>query len=457
MKAPFDFSGFYTFSMLSIFLLLGFIMRAKIKFFQKFLIPGSLLGAAFGALSVNTLLEIDYQIVQGIAYHFFNISFIAIGLIPSQNSERENSGKTARGALWMALTQGVTFPTQAVIGGLGTLLFIKLGYNLHEAFGFLVPLGFNEGPGQALSFGKSWEQSGFLQASSVGLAFAIGGFFFSFFLGLPIIRWGIARGWGKLSREELEPPFLRGFFHQSEIEKKVEEGDRVHPSNIHPLAFQAAIVGTIYLFSYLLVWNLSQVLPSEYARMGWAFLFMFGLGLAFLARGFMNLLGIGYLLDGSILGKVVAFSVDYLIIAAGVGIQLSSISLNLIPLAVISLIAGISTAFCIVFLGRNLEENKLHRIVAIYGTVTGTVSCGLLLLRIIDPGYRTSVAKELGIMNAIAVPIVGGFSVLINAPFVWGWSTLETVGVFGAISVIFCAAINAIWLGKGKERGVGLS
>ena len=41
-------------------------------------------------------------------------------------------------------------------------------------------LGFNEGPGQALSFGKVWEGIGYENAATIGATFATIGFFFAF-------------------------------------------------------------------------------------------------------------------------------------------------------------------------------------------------------------------------------------------------------------------------------------
>jgi len=85
----------------------------------------------------------------------------------------------------MALVQAVSFPMQALIGALITLAFIMGGKALHETFGFLLPLGFNEGPGQALSFGRVWEQAGFMDGSTIGLTFATLGFFFAFLSECP--------------------------------------------------------------------------------------------------------------------------------------------------------------------------------------------------------------------------------------------------------------------------------
>ena len=83
----------------------------------------------------------------------------------------------------MALTQSVIFPLQAIAGGAFVALFGLFGIKLFPTFGFLAPLGFEEGPGQALSIGKVWQGFGFEHATTIGLTFAAMGFFFSFFVG----------------------------------------------------------------------------------------------------------------------------------------------------------------------------------------------------------------------------------------------------------------------------------
>ena len=87
--------------------------------------------------------------------------------------------------------------------------------------------------------------------------------------------------------------------------------------------------------------------------------------------------------------------------------------------------------------------------VTIYGTVTGTVSCGLLLLRISDPDFRTPVAFEMALMNVLVLPIVGGCTVLVNAPLWWGWHIGLTMMVFAAIAGAALAAMVLLgYLGR---------
>jgi hypothetical protein len=64
----------------------------------------------------------------------------------------------------------------------GVILFTSpsSGAQALISIGFLVPLGFNEGPGQALSIGKVWEGAGFSDAATIGLTFAAIGYFCAF-------------------------------------------------------------------------------------------------------------------------------------------------------------------------------------------------------------------------------------------------------------------------------------
>jgi ESS family glutamate:Na+ symporter len=84
--------------------------------------------------------------------------------------------------------------------------------------------------------------------------------------------------------------------------------------------------------------------------------------------------------------------------------------------------------------------------VAIFGTCTGTVSSGLLLLRIVDPEFKTPVAFEIGLMNVIVVPIIVGCMVLVNAPVWWQWSVALTTVVFAAVGLLCLGLIRAFKL-----------
>ncbi|MBD3412870.1 MAG: hypothetical protein GF421_00365 [Candidatus Aminicenantes bacterium] len=427
---PFPFETLIVFGFLSVMLLAGVILRAYTPLLQRMLFPASLIGGLLGLILINIgLISLDIEIIKTFAYHFFNISFISMGLTPPEikGPKQNKEKKIFKGSLWMALVQAVSFPLQAVIGALITLAFIIGGNTLHKTFGFLLPLAFNEGPGQALSFGRVWEQAGFMDGSTIGLTFATLGFFFAFFVGVPLAYRGLKKE--KFETKPMPPFFLRGILTKGQPSKSAGSLT-THSASLDSMAFHTAQIGLVYLFTYFILSLITRLLPLSMGSMLWGFFFLFGLVFAILFRLLFQASPLGHLLDPPFQRRITGFSIDYLIVATGCGIELLIVGRYVAPILLIALTGGILTTIAVVVLGSRLSDYKLERTVSIYGVVTGTVSSGLMLLRIVDPELKTPVAREIGFMNLFAVPIVGGLTCLLNAPLWWGWSVVFTCAVF---------------------------
>ena len=114
-QSPFPFDAMILFGSLSIMLLIGVILRAKITFFQNFLIPSCLIGGVLGLILINSGLILgSAKNLETFAYHFFNISFISVGLTPGNNQKQKRIRKKGvlRGPLWMTLAQTFCFSLQ---------------------------------------------------------------------------------------------------------------------------------------------------------------------------------------------------------------------------------------------------------------------------------------------------------------------------------------------------------
>jgi ESS family glutamate:Na+ symporter len=98
----------------------------------------------------------------------------------------------------------------------------------------------------------------------------------------------------------------------------------------------------------------------------------------------------------------------------------------------------------VVYLGKRLGEYNLERTAAVYGAVTGTVSCGLLLLRISDPDFKTPVAIEIAVMNVFSIVPIGGCLLLVNAPVWWHWGVGTTSLVFMGVMAAGLALIRVL-------------
>jgi ESS family glutamate:Na+ symporter len=452
MNTPFPFDGMLTFAFLSVLLLMGVGLRARMGFFQRFLVPSCLIGGMLGLVLMHTgVLGLETATIETFAYHFFNISFISVGLTRDDTgSEHQVKQQMVKGPAWMALMQGLTFPMQAVLGGSLVILLGWFGVQLFPTFGFLVPLGFNEGPGQALSIGKVWEGVGFADAATIGLTFAAVGYFFAFFVGVPMVNRGIRSGRATFGPRQLPRDFLTGILNR---QKPAESAGRltIHSGNAETLAFQSALVGGVYGITYGIIRLLGGFLPADAAGMLWGFFFFFGLGVALAVKWAMQRLNIQGLADAGVQRRITGLSVDFLIVATVAAIELKIVWDYLLPISIIALVNGVMTTVLVVYFGRRLSAYSLERTAAIYGVVTGTVSCGLLLLRIVDPDFKTPVAYELAVMNVFSLPVVGGCTVLVNGPLWWGWPLWAAILVFAGIMAVVLTLMKLMGLLNGAS------
>jgi ESS family glutamate:Na+ symporter len=211
------------------------------------------------------------------------------------------------------------------------------------------------------------------------------------------------------------------------------------------------LVGLVYVITYGLVKWLGGFLPPEEAKIIWGFFFFFGLFIALLVRWMMERVGLGQVMDPGLQRRISGWSVDFLILSAMAGIQVAVVWKYILPISLMAFLSGLGTLAVVLYLGRRLWSYNLERMAAILGTVTGTVPCGLLLLRILDPGLKSPVVIDLAVMNLFAVPVIGACTYIVNAPLLWEWSVGLTVLVFVLITGVSFGLIKILGLlGKPK-------
>ena len=224
--------------------------------------------------------------------------------------------------------------------------------------------------------------------------------------------------------------FIRGII--SKDQEKANAGfETTHPANVDVVSFHFALVGVAYIATYGLVNVLTSILPSDIAKMFWGFFFFFGLLVAILIRLVIKKLDLDYLVDRDIQKRITGWSVDFLIVATIAAIELAIVWTYILPISFISFITGIATVLVVFYLGKRMwQRYTIERIAGIYGTVTGTVPSGLLLIRILDPEFRTPAAIDLGLTSIFAAPFILSGLLLVNAPVLYGWSVEMTILVF---------------------------
>ncbi|MBN2280774.1 MAG: sodium:glutamate symporter [Candidatus Marinimicrobia bacterium] len=420
----FQWDFFIDFGIISFSLLLATFLRYKIKFLQKYLIPNSLTAGFFLLVFYNFFANMDIVSTDNlgtIVYHFLSISFIAMTL--KNNPVREKGHKPALFSNSISLI--FQYAIQAIIGLLVTFILIKTHYpNLFPSFGFFVPLGFAQGPGQSFAIGKNWETMGFEGAGSVGLTFAAIGFLYACFGGVWLINYGIKKEW--LSKEKLElikdKGIRTGLFKQND---STPEGSKLTSESeaIDTLTLNFAMVFGVYLLSFLLLKLITfglSLLGQTGVDLGntlWGINFVFSALMAIVVKSVLKLFKINYIMDNGMLNRVTGFSVDFMVTASIGAISIAVLWQYIIPIIITSLVAGFAVIVTVPwFCSRIYKDHQFDRMLLIYGASTGTMPTGLALLRVVDPDFETPAASDYMFSTGITFPLVIPFILAINLP-----------------------------------------
>ena len=422
-------------------LMLGTLIRAKVPLFQKLLFPSSLIGGLIGFVLINLDLvgmptstgwkDITPNIFRMITFHLFAFGFVGIGLL---QTKKPASGKVVmRGALWIALVFGMTFSVQALIGkGVFVLWQDLFGGTFETVNGYLLGAGFTQGPGQTQAYATIWQTSyQTANALSVGLAFAAVGFLVAGIVGVPLAFYGIKKGWVSIEGGKLPQCFLRGLMDKGDNPTCARS--TTHPANIDSVAFHLAIMATLYALAYAFgVWCLCTM-PKGINGLGIGMIFAWGMFFAMIARKLMAKFDLIHLLDGETTRRLTGATVDFMICAVFMGIQVRQLQEVAMPFLIAVVLGTIATLFICLWFGRRSPEHGFERGLTLFGYCTGTAASGLLLLRIVDPEFDTPVAVEVGLMNV--------FATILFKPISWSMPFVPVEGfpmlwIFVAVTVV---------------------
>ncbi|MBN2051342.1 MAG: sodium:glutamate symporter [Spirochaetales bacterium] len=415
---------FIDFGCIGLALLLATLIRSKVRFFQRYLIPNALTAGFILLPFYNFLappLNITTEGLGGLVYHLLSISFIAMTL-----RKTEGKGKPkGPGIFGTAVGIISQYAIQAMVGLLFTLLFMAtIMPKLFPAFGMLLPLGFAQGPGQAFAIGQGWESFGFIGGGSIGLTFAAIGFLWACFGGVFLINYGIRKGW--ITKEAL------GAIKKKDVTSGIHPRGTDLPSGtrltteseaIDSLTYHLCFVLFTYFLSYMLLKGLTFLLSfagdlgNDLAVNLWGISYIFAALLSLVMKKVISVLKVDHTLDNGTLTRISGTAVD-LMVAASIGaISLVVVMEYWLPILVVSTVGGILALVTLPWLcSRMFKDHRLARTLIIYGASTGTMPTGLALLRVIDPDFETPVAADYMYSTAIIFVIVIPLILSINLP-----------------------------------------
>jgi len=407
---------------LCVLLIMGTLLRRYVPLFQRFLLPNNIIGGFIGVILVHILVDI-YQTpyflgvsdrMGAYVYHLLALTMIAVGL----TQKRTNVGKEP---VLMGMMFVLVYLIQALIGMVIAFGFIyTIMPDLFAGFGLLMPLAFGMGPGISYSIANNWEQYGFVDGGITGLTLSVVGLLMVYIPGVMLVRYHISKGKAEnLKDENVTPEIKKGILNK---ENRPPAGYLTTSTEaIDASSFHMAIIGLTYALTFLATRGLENFLISVGAENEvstlWSFHFIIGTILALFVRFIVDRLNIGHLIDEGLMNRSANLFVDFMITTSIVAISIGVVYSYLLPLIVSTLIIPTATYFVVKYVADKYFSTHIYeRFVAVVADVIGTIQSALILLRILDPKFKTSISIDIVYASGVALVIGFPLLILINAP-----------------------------------------
>ena len=408
-------------SILGAALFVATILRSKIRILQKFMVPNNIL-AGFLLLIVGTggfgLIETSSDRLGNYVYHLLAIVFIAMTL---RKAESKGSKSTFAMGLLMSIGTGV----QLIIGLVIAFIFMQtLLPDLFPTFGYFLMLGFSQGPGQSYSLGKSWEASGFENAGDIGLTFAAIGYVWAALIGVIVIYQLKKRYYKKTHTVEVDESQEKGVI--KEIKEQPCAGNlTTDTAAIDGFSFQIAAVIFVYVLTFLFLKALEKGLLAisdadiinQLVNTAWGLHFIFAAMIAIPVKRVIIKLGWGNMLNNGLLTRISGVSLDFMVTASIAAISIPILLQYWGIILTITTVGGLFTVYFVFHeIRRSGMKHAFERIAGLFGTLTGTLSSGLTLIRILDKDFKTRAAHDQVFGAGVAAPFIAPLILSVIVP-----------------------------------------
>ncbi len=421
-------------------LLIGNALRRAIPFLRKALIPSSLIGG-FILFAVNLVFEqtpagplIDARLMQIITYHALGIGFAAMTLKQVNKTRKKN---TLLLSVQNGLITGGTYMLQAVVGLAVSLIFFAAGSGLFYDAGVILPLGYGQGPGNALTWDINFGDFGFDGNGSFGLTIASVGFIVASVVGVIYIN--ICRKKGRITERKAE---ITRSVSDFESENEIEDCESVDKTSI-----QIAFVALSYVLSFGIMFLFAKLTDATGVKLfndiAWGFNFIWCVITATLIKLVMRLLEKKKIvrrkyINNYQMDRISGFAFDLMIIAGVAAIDIRIVAKYVWPIVALCVAGGIVTFLYVKRMCRTCFPDFEHEAFLVnFGTLTGTASNGMILLREIDPNYETPAGGIFVLSQFPAMFAVAPLLLLLNTGAKSMTGCIITLGIFLALFIAY--------------------
>ncbi|MEI0479037.1 sodium/glutamate symporter [Brachyspira pulli] len=424
-------------SLLSVLLLIGVFLRAKVKLFQKLYLPASVIGGFIGLLispeilgrlssfSISEEWIKTYSLLPGVlSIPIF--AAIPLGMFLNENKNIKSLYPT-KVLIGFGIFQCASM-AQSAIGYATNMLFSKIdpSLNMYRTFGYELSAGFAGGHGLAAATGKLLEGFGIAQweiAQGVALTTAtiglVGGMIFGIIFINIAVRTNKTNVIKKIVNDKDDNNSINKIDknmevgYNNDITKQASLGRETFlSSSIETITFHLAIIFSVCGLAFIVLNAIKKLgIPGLDVLPVWTYSMIIMFALNILIKKFK----LAWMVDAKVKAKIIGTLSDFAIVSAITSLPIKAIIHYIAPIIVMCVVGFIAT-YLIVFIFNNMlfkGDYAFERAIISWGTLTGVLITGMTLLKICDPEYKSPALTEfslgfslMSVTGLLVVPIL---------------------------------------------------
>ena len=437
------------FCIASLLILIGQFLRSKLKFFQTFFVPASLIGGILGLIGGPRVLNIlpFSESFGSYAGCFIIIVFTVVGVNGFDIKKSGGGGETVKRLIGYEMFRQVGFFIQFCFPIALTLLVLqKIWPDLNSGFGILLASGFTGGHGTAAAVGNTLTELGWADGMDLAVTFATVGIFCGVFGGLMLIKFAAKKGYTMYVKDvdKLSDDLRTGLVSK---DKRQSMGDETISSvSLDSLGFHMAIILLVAGAGYML----NQKVLAPYVLSGIPdFTVSYLVGLFFFLA--LHKTPLYNYVDTRVNTRINGMFTDFLVCFAVSSVNPSVLISYAGPLLLMTLLGILLVIITVFPFGYLLNEKSwFEHSIFVYGYLTGVFAIGFVLLRIVDPENRSMTVEDTAMtpfLNFVEIFCWSAGPAMLLAGQGWAFAGITALVTIASIVV---AVIAKTWYPKSK-------
>lgn len=411
---------FYIICYLSSLLLLGVIIKAKIKIFQELFIPASIIGGVIGLIFSPEVMGKLFSLSTPVGWSkdiSLLPSLLIIPVIASIPLGMDFKIKNSKGEVRDILITGfilfiVTFLQLALGYSINFFYTYILNKPLYQTFGAELNTGFAGGHGTAGMIGRVLQEMNmeyWATAQGIAITTATFGLIGGILIGIFLINRACRKGETSILKNPSEIPLELKQGYYKDISKQNSLGrETMLSSSIDTLAFHMAIVFSVCGFSYLIL-NLVKKykVPILSSISIWAFAMI----IMMIVWQIIKKFGLEWCVDVKVKSRLSALFTEFAVVSAIASLPIKAVFSYFLPIVIMVILGFITTWYCIKLYCYKYFKNNypFERAISMAGTSFGVFLTGMLLLRICDSEFSSPVLGDYSLgfsLTALVGPLM---------------------------------------------------